>query len=293
MRHYEILAPAKTNLTLHVLGRRPDGFHEIASLLVPISLCDRLEVRVGGAAVRVRVPDAPSLEGDDNLCARAARAFASRTGLPAGVDVLLEKRIPVAAGLGGGSSDAGAVLRCLAHAHGLPEDDPALLAAAADVGSDVPFFLRCRPAVARGRGERLEAAPTIPPLDLLVLKPAFGISAGEAYGLLARLRASGDLPGGREVPLPRSLPDPSAVLRLLHNDLETAVERRWPVAPLRERLLACGAAAAMLSGSGSAVVGYFTDREAREKCSKSIRLARGEGLFPARTLQAPPAVRET
>jgi 4-diphosphocytidyl-2-C-methyl-D-erythritol kinase len=292
VRRYEVEAPAKVNLTLHVLGRRADGFHDIASLFVPIDLADRLEVTVGGETIDVRVPGHPELEGEGNLCAKAARAFAARTGLPAGMRVTLHKHVPVAAGLGGGSSDAAAVLRCLAAAHGLDVDEPRIRAAALDVGSDVPFFLRCEPAVARGRGEILERAPALPPLFLAIVKPPFGVSAAEAYRALAALRSEGRLPGGREVPLPPALHHPDEVLRMLHNDLEPAVATLYPVAEVKERLLAAGARAALMSGSGSCVFLLSGSAAERDLCSKSVRLLPGEGLFAAGTLQRAPALRD-
>ncbi len=293
VRRYEVEAPAKVNLTLHVLGRRSDGFHDIASLFVPIDLADRLEIAVGGDAIAVRVPGHPELEGDGNLCAKAARAFAAHTGLPGGGAITLHKHVPVAAGLGGGSSDAAAVLRCLAAAHGLDAGDPRVQAAALDVGSDVPFFLRCTPAIARGRGEVLEDAPPLPPLWLTIVKPPFGVSAAEAYRALARLRGEGQLPPGRETPLPADLGDPDAVLRLLHNDLEPAVATLYPVREVKERLLAAGARAALMSGSGSCVFALSGSAPERDDCSKSVRLLAGEGLFAAGTLQQAPALRET
>lgn len=293
MRRFEILAPAKINLTLHVLGKRPDGFHDLSTLMVPIDLADRLELTVGGAEVRVRVPGRPELEGEGNLCAKAARAFSRRFGVEAGVEVVLHKEVPVAAGLGGGSSDAAAVLRVLAHLHGVDLSDPRLVEAALAVGSDVPFFLRCVPALARGRGERLEAAPALPTLHLLIVKPPFGVSAGEAYGALARLRAEAALPPGEERPLPDSIPDAAAAVRLLHNDLEAAVASVHPVAPVRARLEAAGGLGSLMSGSGSCLFTVARDAADASNCSKSFHKEAGERLFVAETLQAPPRLWET
>lgn len=291
---YRVLAPAKVNLTLRVLGRRPDGFHELSSLFAPISLADRLLVRVGGKRIRVRVPGRPELETPDNLCAKAALAFAAETGLPAGVDVVLEKRIPVAAGLGGGSTDAAAVLRCLARAHGLRAGDPRVARAALAVGSDVPFFLRAVPALARGRGETLGPAPLLPDLHLLVVKPPFGVSAGEAYGTLARLRAEGALPPGRDRRLPPSLPDMSAVARALHNDLEAAVLRLHPeLDELRHRLRRAGAGGVLMSGSGSCVFGLFPDAAAARAAGRRLVVRPKEEVLVARALRRGPGVRET
>lgn len=289
--HFEVLAPAKVNLTLHVLGRREDGFHDLASLMVPISLSDRIEVWTGPGSLSVEVPGHPELEGEGNLCHRAARAFHERLGLPAHVGIRLHKEIPVAAGLGGGSSDAAAVLRVLARIHGIPVDDPALLTAALDVGSDVPFFLRCEPALVHGRGEIFSAAPALPELDLVVLHPPVAISAGEAYGALARLRAEGALPEGEEIPLPPAM-DAASVAAHLHNDLQAPVFSLHPLADPLARLQAAGGLGSLMSGSGSCLFSITSDTLQAKKCSKSIRLHEGERVFLARTLQRAPAVRE-
>lgn len=291
---YRVLAPAKVNLTLRVLGRRPDGFHELSSLFAPISVADRLAVRVGGTRIRVRVPGRPELETPDNLCARAARAFAAETGLPAGVDVVLDKRIPVAAGLGGGSTDAAAVLRCLARFHRLRSDDPRLARAALAVGSDVPFFLRGVPAHARGRGERLGPAPALPALHFVVVKPPFGVSAGDAYRTLARLREEGTLPQGRDRALPASFPDIAAVARALHNDLEAAVLRLHPeLGELRQRLRRAGARGVLMSGSGSCVFGLFPTAATARDGARRLAVRPKEEVLVARALRRGPGVRET
>lgn len=293
MRAYEILAPAKVNLTLRVLGRRPDGYHDLSTLMIPISLADRLEIRVhGGPRVTVRTPGHPELDGDGNLCARAAAAFEAELGIPGGVDVRLEKRVPVAGGLGGGSSDAAAVLKCLAAANGVSPDDPRLIAAALRVGSDVPFFVHGRPAVARGRGERLSPAPTLPDeLHLVVLRPAFGVSAGDAYRSLAALRDAKILPPGVDAPLPAELPDVAAVAGVLHNDLEAAVAA---IAPIREPMdrLAAGGHPVLLSGSGSCAFALCASREEALALERSIRSASDETIHVVGALRQAPDPRE-
>ncbi|HWV39905.1 MAG TPA: 4-(cytidine 5'-diphospho)-2-C-methyl-D-erythritol kinase [Vulgatibacter sp.] len=293
VRAYEILAPAKVNLTLRILGRRPDGYHDLSTLMIPVSLADRLEVRVrGGAGATVRVPGHPELEGEENLCAAAAAAFEAELGIPGGVDVRLEKRVPVAGGLGGGSSDAAAVLRCLAAANDVAPDDPRLVAAALRVGSDVPFFVHGRPAVARGRGERLSPSPLLPEeLHLVVLRPAFGVSAGDAYRSLAALRDAGILPPGEDVPLPPALPDAGAVAAVLHNDLEAAVAA---IAPIREPMarLASGGHPVLLSGSGSCAFALCATREEALELARSVRSASDETIHVARALRQAPDPRE-
>lgn len=294
VRTYEILAPAKVNLTLRVLDRRSDGFHALSSWMVPLSLCDRLTITVGGTGIRVEVPGRPELSGDDNLCAKAARAFERELGLDASLNVVLEKRIPVAAGLGGGSSDAAAILRCLAHHHGIGADDPRLRAAALAVGSDVPFFLRGEPALARGRGEELEEAPAFPgPLHLVIVKPPFGVSAKEAYETLARLRSEGRLPPGRDEPLPRTLSTPEDVSRLLHNDLEAAVGSLHPIENYVEMLRDTGLIGVRMAGSGSCVFGLARDEAHAARCGASVRIRPNEVVLLAHTLQRGAEVRET
>ncbi|HUK67050.1 MAG TPA: hypothetical protein VLV17_09505, partial [Anaeromyxobacteraceae bacterium] len=153
-------APAKVNLLLRVGPRRADGYHEIVSLMVPLDLSDEVKLRVelgrrGG--VHCRVPGRPELGGAENLAVRAALAFRRLFRVEDRIDILLDKRIPVTAGLGGGSSDAAAVLRMLARAYRVT-DRSGLARAALEVGSDVPFFLGSGPAWARGRGEQLTPA---------------------------------------------------------------------------------------------------------------------------------------
>jgi 4-diphosphocytidyl-2-C-methyl-D-erythritol kinase len=289
---YAISAPAKVNLTLHVLARRADGFHELSSLFAPISLADRLRVEVGGGRSRLRVPGFPALETADNLVLRAARAFGERTGLAAGVDVLLEKKVPLAAGLGGGSSDAGAVLRVLCRHHRLAPSDARVQEAALSVGSDVPFFLAPQPSLVSGRGEVIVPAPPLPPTWLVLLKPPFGVTAREAYAELSRGRAAGVYPAGRDPGVPRRL-GAARLAALLHNDLEAPVSALFPVQDAIARLRAAGGRRAVMSGSGSCVFAVFDSSTGARKCARSLELRRGEAVFVARTLKRGAGVRET
>jgi len=274
-----ILAHAKVNLTLEVLRRRNDGFHEIRSLMVPLALADRLALTPGGSRLRIEVPNDPTLEGEHNLAFRAASAFRERFGLP-GIAIRLEKRIPVAAGLGGGSSDAAAVLRGLATLRGI---DPALLPPLAEaLGSDVPFFLSEKPALVAGRGERLEPAPRMPPLWLLLVKPDFGISAADAY------RAwRGDAPMRFRIrqatwETARTAP---ALGKLLRNDLQPGCLALQPqLAQLLERLGKLRSVGVLMSGSGSTCFAAFGSRPARDAAARRFERAPGETVILTRTL---------
>jgi 4-diphosphocytidyl-2-C-methyl-D-erythritol kinase len=286
---YVVRAPAKVNLVLRVGPTRADGYHEVDSLMVPLSLADRVRVRLRrDGRVTCRVPGRPELDGPSNLAARAAEAFRRRFGVAAGCDLVVEKRIPVVAGLGGGSSDAAAALRALARAHRIT-DREGLAAAALEVGSDVPFFLGRGPAWASGRGEAL--APAEVPVQHLLLAyprdPALAIRAGDAYRWLDEARTgSPDAGGGR--PRRRAFTPASA-----RNDLEAPCLARFPaLAEARRRLEVAGARAAMMSGSGPTVFGIFVSRAEARRAAVTLRrdLAVAWELHLVRTLRRHPGV---
>ena len=260
------LAPAKVNLVLRVGPLRPDGYHEIDSLMLPLDLADRVEVRLlpRPGPVSCVVPGHPELDGPDNLAARAADAFRRRFGTWRGIAIRIEKRVPVTAGLGGGSSDAAAVLRCLARAHGI-RDRTALAEVALEVGSDVPFFLVGGAAWAGGRGEALVPA-SVPPLDLVLLHPrdsGLAIRAAEAYRWFDAARQ--DRPAGWPPRRRRFLSTQ------VGNDLQPPCVARHPaLSALLGRLLGCGAVAAIMSGSGPTVFGVFEGRAAARRAAELI-----------------------
>ena len=254
-------AHAKVNLVLRVGPPRPDGFHEISSLLVPLDLADRVRVAVGArpGPVTCRCPGHPDLDGPGNLAARAAVALRDRLGRPERVDIRIEKRIPVVAGLGGGSADAAAVLRCLARAWKV-RDRRLLTEVALGVGSDVPFFLGSGPAWAGGRGERLRPV-RVAPRHLVLLyprDPALAIRAGDAYRWLDEDR-------GPAVPRRGK-----ASAHRPENDLMAPCVARHPsLRVLLGWLEDAGATAPIMSGSGPTTVGSYADlRSARAAARK-------------------------
>ncbi|ACL63500.1 4-diphosphocytidyl-2C-methyl-D-erythritol kinase [Anaeromyxobacter dehalogenans 2CP-1] len=287
------LAPAKVNLVLRVGPVRADGYHDLRTLMVPLDLGDRVDVRVSPrrGPVRCTVPGRPELDGPENLAARAAEAFRRRFGVDRAVSIRIEKRTPVTAGLGGGSSDAAAVLRCLARALRV-RDGAALAALALEIGSDVPFFLGPGPAWAAGRGERLSRAE-VPPLDLVLVYPAdpsLAIRAGDAYRWLDEARASGSQ-------APRRLGRPGRWRpTLLGNDLQApCVARKPALQALLGLLVGAGATAAIMSGSGPTVFGIFPGRGAARGAALAIQGrakggAAGVQVLLARTVRRHPRV---
>jgi 4-diphosphocytidyl-2-C-methyl-D-erythritol kinase len=180
----QLSAPAKVNLSFEIKGRRADGFHEIETLMAPVSLADRLTIERAGDDGQIRFTcDDPSLPaGDDNLVVRAAKLFRERTGISTGIRIALEKNIPHGAGLGGGSSDAATTLLGLNELFGAGLAQSELTDIAAQLGSDVPFFIARSAAICRGRGELVTPISLDANLNLLLLKPEFRVPTPWAYG---------------------------------------------------------------------------------------------------------------
>ena len=190
----QVLAPAKVNLSLRILGRRSDGFHEIETFIAPISLCDEIDVeqRPGKQEIAFQCNDASLPKGEDNIVVRAANVFFEETKVTNGISIVLKKIIPHGAGLGGGSSDAASTLLGLNELFetNLPREGLAKMAEM--IGSDVPFFIFQSAAVCKGRGELVSRTRLREQLSLLLLKPEFGVSTQWAY---SRWRDSREIPG--------------------------------------------------------------------------------------------------
>ena len=289
----EVEAPAKVNLRLRVLAREESGYHSLESLFCALDLTDVLRVEAGGEGVALRVEgDVDTGPTGENLVVRAARRFLAEAGREGeGVRLLLRKRIPAAAGLGGGSSDAAATLRAMNRLYDGIVDDGRLLQLAIELGSDVPFFLCGSPlALGWSRGERLLALPPLPPAAVLVANPGEPLSTRAAFAAIAHSRAGGYAPVAARLRLDQ-LAGWDEVAGIAVNDFEAPAAAAMPrVAEALEVLRGCGAAIALLAGSGPSVFGVFLDEEGVE--AADVRL-RGIGLatWQARTLSALPEVR--
>lgn len=289
------LAPAKVNLWLRVLGRRRDGFHEIDTLFQAVDLCDEVEVsRSPEAGIGLAVEGTELGPPRQNLAYRAACGFLDAVGPnvgAAGIRIRLGKRIPAGAGLGGGSSDAAAVLRCLSALWGHPLPHAALSEVGASLGSDVAFFLGAGPlARGRGRGEVLEALPSLPETHLVLVLPPVHVATGTAYGALARHRAEhGDEVRGVPADVP---PGWESLAVAAVNDFELVVPTAHPsVEASLDALRSAGARPALLSGSGSACFGVCPSADRARDMADGLTAALGWPAVPVRTLAAFPAVR--
>jgi 4-diphosphocytidyl-2-C-methyl-D-erythritol kinase len=267
-------APAKVNLTLRVLSRRPDGYHEIESLVAFARVGDRLDFAPGGPlALDVRGPYAAAAGSPaDNLVLKAARELARRAGGLVLGRFVLTKELPAAAGLGGGSADAAAALRLLARATALAPDDPRLLAAARATGADVPVCLDPRPRIMRGIGEVLSAPLALPALPAVLVNPGAPLSTKEVFAALA---AGPRQPAANVGTIESNLTSIGAVLDALAagtNDLEPAAIALCP--PVADVLAALahtpGCRLARMSGSGATCFGIYESGRAAEEAARDL-----------------------
>jgi 4-diphosphocytidyl-2-C-methyl-D-erythritol kinase len=258
--HHTVFVPAfaKINLTLEVLGRRDDGFHDLASVLQTVSLHDTLALRPAAKGEFTLACDDDALAGDGNLALRAARAVAHICDPDQGVHIELRKETPTQAGLGGGSSDAAAVLLALPRLWGTELPAHEMVRVAATLGSDVPFFLTSGTAVVTGRGERVTPLPDVSAIWIVLAKPAVAISTASAFAAITpEAYSDGHLAAGLAEAIGAGVPLP---LDQLMNAFETSVLRAYPaVRELWQALSAAGAAVVRLSGSGPTVFVPFRE----------------------------------
>lgn len=263
---------AKVNLILRVVAKRPDGYHDIDSLMQTVDLADTVRLSWGGGELSVSCSE-PGLDGEANLAWKAARLFLEDVGIRAGVRISIDKGIPIAAGLGGGSSDAACVLNALAARFGVAPASERLMRLALATGSDVPFLLGGGLARVGGRGERV--APLIGPagLDLVAATPPAEVRSSWAYGRL-RMQLTESGKSHSILPLDSALADRRSLARALMNDLEEAVCDGFPVVRhLKERMIELGALGAVMSGSGPTVLAVVDSRAQAEEMAE--RLAAG------------------
>jgi 4-diphosphocytidyl-2-C-methyl-D-erythritol kinase len=278
----KLFAPAKVNLHLRVLGRRADGYHLLATLMQPLDLGDELTVAEAGPGLAFSCDRAELSR--DNLAERAALAWCQAAGVEPAFRLHLAKRTPVAAGLGGGSSDAAAALVGLNALAGRPLPPQELVRLAAGLGADVPFFLAGVTALCSGVGERVEPWPAFPALDYVLVNPGLEVSTAWVYGQLDL--AWTNPPVVNTIYRPSSGESPLA--GLLINDLEEVTIKAFPeLDGIKRALMQEGALAAMMSGSGPTLFGVFADAAAARRAAARLEDRRGWWVHPCRGLVAP------
>ncbi len=273
-------SPAKVNLYLKVLRRRADGYHDILTLMQRIDLCDEMTFARKDGPLVVRCPGTPLPEDKGNIVFRAAEAFFSRVPSEASVEITVRKRIPIAAGLGGGSSNAATTLMALNEMHGTPLTHDELTGMGARLGADVPFFIHGKTAWASGIGDRFLETPPLPPLRFVLVNPGFEISTKMVYQSLNLGLTNGPI----NYSIPRFYTEDD-LIRGLHNDLEEVTLRLHPVLDqLKAILLDNGASGALMSGSGPTVFGIFTDEASAVRAETVLRRENRWSVFRADSL---------
>lgn len=285
-----VRAPAKVNLNLHILGKRSDGYHDLDTVMQKLDLADFLTLRrLEKPGIELSCPDSDLPEDESNLVWQAAAAYLEETGLgkECGISIILEKKIPVAAGLGGGSSDAGAVLTGLNQLFRKKLEEDVLLSLGVALGADVPFFIVPYAAVhATGIGDRMTRHDSLDKCALLLVNPGFSVSTAWVYKNFTLTRADKD----------SNLSDSRENKRLsggglpLSNDLEAVTIARYPqLRDIKHFLNDCGASGSLMSGSGPTVFGIFPDQESNtnsglQECANIFTEKYGRGVFITRPL---------
>jgi 4-diphosphocytidyl-2-C-methyl-D-erythritol kinase len=282
----------KVNLLLNILGKRPDGYHELETVLHPLDLCDRLEFDRAGSGIHLTCSDSRLPVNSKNLVFRAATLFSQTAGINDGIRIHLHKHIPIAAGLGGGSGNAAVTLLVLNELFGHPLEPAKLGELAASLGSDIPFFLQNRPALATGRGEiitPLEYFPSLRGTYLVLVHPGFGVSTPWAYEQLAAFPSAVRGKAGRARQLVSLLQTDAAVAaREFYNSLEEPVLRKYPLLGLfQEDFRQNGALGALMSGSGSTTFALAESKASAETLVENLKAKFGANFWTAMVKTAP------
>ncbi len=273
---------AKINLSLAVLGRRLDGYHDIQTVFQTINLFDELEF-CASRQLELCCENLPDVDQHDNLVWKAASRLASFCGVKQGVSITLRKKIPAGAGLGGGSSNAATALLGLRLFWNIAASDSDLFSLAEGLGSDVPFFLNGGTALGTGRGEKINPLPDIPPNHLVLIFPGIQVSTAEAYRSL-NLGLTSSASDHKIQHFTGQMQAVNGSLTGIFNDFEASILAAYP--PILEAKIFLekrGATATLLSGSGSSVFGFFSDEESAVAASRNVS-QRGWRVFPAKTL---------
>jgi 4-diphosphocytidyl-2-C-methyl-D-erythritol kinase len=280
----ELKSPCKVNLILNILGKRPDGFHELETVMHPVKIFDVLTFERTSSGIDLTCDNAALPTDSRNLVHRAATAFLEEARITDGVKIHLQKRIPMEAGLGGGSGNAATALLGLNQLFGSPLAPEFLQRIAAKLGSDVPFFLQSSPAIAIGRGEQVRSLPAFGALEgyyFILIHPGFGVSTPWAYKNLGRFPSALNGERGRAERLVQSLNQSIEAARPdFYNSLEAPVLEKFPLlAIFQEFLLENGAAMALMSGSGSTTFGLINAKEKAERLQEKVREKFGSSVW--------------
>ena len=284
MKSIKLLSPAKVNLSLHVVAKRPDGYHNLSMIMARVSLYDEIVLTLKKEGISLSCKDLSVPENENNIAWKAAQALIKEKGLKTGVHIDLKKRIPMGGGLGGGSSNAASVLMGLNKLTGSMVTNDELIKIGLNLGADVPFFIFQNPALAEGVGEKMSLLEGFPELWLILINPGINVPTGDIF----RNLNLGLTKEGKNLNITRFNHSLSKVSENMTNDLENVTFKIYPeVKEAKKLLVKHGAMAALMSGSGSTVFGLYEDRK-KAKDSFSIMkrdiTARGWAFFLVHSL---------
>jgi len=275
-------SPCKVNLILNILGKRADGFHELETVMQPVNICDEMTFERGGSGVQLTCSHSELPTGSKNLVHQAATAFLTAAKISDGVRIHLQKHLPLAGGIGGGSANAAVTFSALNELFGAPLPPEKLHGLAAALGSDVPFFLYDKPALATGRGEKVQQLENFPALHgkaLLLVHPGFGISTPWSYQNLARFPQALNGHAGRAQKLVSLLQagELKTAAGEFYNSLEAPAFNKFPVLQLyKEFLCENGALVSLMSGSGSTTFAVTENQAAAETLAEKFKSEFGD-----------------
>jgi len=271
-----LLSPAKINLFLHVEGKRQDGYHDLVSIMCCVGIYDTISIdfKTAQTSIKCSVPNVP--EDETNLAAAGAAVFFKVYNKSQPLKIIIDKHIPVSAGLGGGSSNAAAVMCGLNQYYGFPIPYKRLISMGASLGADIPFFIYGKPAVARGIGEKLEPFEILCPYSVLLVNPGFEVSTAKIFKKLNL----GLTTCKKKLTYCHFKREPFDIIDILCNDLETVTLKMFPeIAVIKKELLKLGAIGAQMTGSGPTVFGIFSNSDKAEKAKCAIKKNKKWKLF--------------
>lgn len=267
MKTLKLRSPGKVNFRLDVLGKRSDGYHDLRMLNSAISIYDDLELEIVDKGIEVFCDDDPAVpSGEDNIVFRASKEIMAYSNKNVGVRIRIKKRIPSAAGMGGGSSNAASVLMGLNQLLKIHLPKEKLIRIGLRFGADIPFFIYGGPAIATGIGENLVKVKRLPKMPMVIVTPNLSVITENIY---EKFRPNGG--AMMEIEIPKEFATKKSVIRFLNNDLESVTCKQYPiVSEIKSMLVRYGALAAQMTGSGPSVFGIFSEKEEAEKVSKKI-----------------------
>jgi len=269
---FEFISPAKINLFLRVVGKQPDGYHQLISLMCPVSLHDRIRIQFHAKQMQIKCTDPQVPDNKSNLACRAAELFFQATSYDDFVKINIEKNIPVGAGLGGGSSNAATVLLALNQWYMNPLNDDQLKTIALSLGADVPFFLNHSVSLVSGIGEHIHETALEIQNPLIIVYPGFSVSTAWAFKNFKIDLTKEKRAGIKTNLINRYTKSQIDWISDIHNDLETITFQRYPIlTEIKETLIFKGACQSVMSGSGSSIIGIFSSDSAVENALKDLK----------------------